>query len=102
MELNKYYIELDTCVNVVSNTIVGGDPEESEFFLEMLEKNGIEYNVVNPNGPGGWPIIGYTGTKNQLLPLITEMDAHGRCEGEIAKELLTWHGDMEELINIIC
>jgi len=102
MELNKYYIELDTFVNVVRNTIVGGDPEESEVFLEMLEKNGIEYNVVNPNGPGGCPIIGYTGTKKQLLPLITVMDAHGRSEQEIARELRSWDGELEELIDIIC
>jgi len=95
----KYTIELDTAVGVVEHSdrdwVIDryGDDDE-EYFLKMLNKNGIEYEIIDPRGPGGgWPIIEYTGTKEQLFHLFELMTPSGYSYEEIAEMLADWDGD---------
>lgn len=95
----KYTVELDTTVDVAEHSDrdwvidrYGGNDEE--YFLKMLNKNGIEYEVIDPRGPGGgWPIIEYTGTKEQLFHLFELMTPSGYSYEEIAEMLADWNGD---------
>ncbi len=56
-------IQLDTCYNEQTETIEG---VIADFSAEL----GITGTVVNPHGPGGgWPIVEWKGTKEQLRKL---------------------------------
>ena len=97
--MKRITITLDTCVDVCEHSdrdlVIDryGDNEE-EYFLNMLRKNRIEYEVVEEKGPGGgWPIIEYTGTKEQLIPLMAVMSPYGYDEEEITERLALWDGD---------
>ena len=97
----------DTCVDVKkeNNTWVidrNGD-DEAYIFDDLLKENGIEYEIVNPDGPGGgWPEIQYTGTKAQLAKVMVLLNASGYEEDEILDMLKDWDGnDHEVLLNIL-
>ena len=99
-EMEKLVVELDTCVDVSWEMDEGysinpyGTQEEG-YFLELLAKNGIQYEVVDPKGPAGWPAIKYTGTKEQLITIFAVMNAMGYDEDEISEMLADWDGDTD-------
>jgi len=95
-------VELDTAVDVEEHAdrdwVIDryGDNEE-EHLLKLLNKNGIEYEVIDPSGPGGgWPVIEYYGTLEQLLPFLAVMSPSGYSEAEIADKLKNWDGDQDD------
>ena len=56
-------VQLDTCYNEQTETI---DGVIADFSAEF----DITGTVVDPHGPGGgWPIVEWTGTKDQLRKL---------------------------------
>jgi hypothetical protein len=93
-------IQLDTAsVNIKNDEFV--KDADSEFLLDIIKKNKIRYKIINTNIAIPWPIIEYTGTKKQLIPLLTLFDAHGREEQEVEKALENWYGDEDELTEIL-
>jgi hypothetical protein len=100
--------EADTCVTlkkVGKKYVIDEDPNdgnESFYFAEIVKKSGAKYKVLAAEGPGGgWPLIEYSGTKKQLLPIIACLDAFGRDETELAEVLKYWEGDYDELVEAI-
>lgn len=102
-----YSIESDTCVNVIEHSdrdqVIDryGDNEESHFLSE-IKKSGVEYEVIDPAGPGGdWPVIEYTGTKEQLCHILEFLNPCGYTKEELTEMLEDWDGDEDELWDII-
>ena len=99
--------EFDTCVSVISyngQNIINPDGDNDErWFLECLAHNGVKYEIIDPFGPGGeWPIIQFTGTSDQLFPVIELLDAYGRELADIKSVFRNWDGSQLQLENIIC
>ncbi len=105
---NIITFDADTCVSVKkvgSKYVIDPDPNdgnESFVFESIVRKSGAKYKVLTPKGPGGgWPIIEYSGTKEQLMPILVCLDAFGRDEEELAEVLKDWEGDYDELVEAI-
>jgi hypothetical protein len=60
-------IELDTCFQNW-----GDNPETIEGVIAQLSaEHGVTGRVINPSGPaGGWPIVEWEGTRDQLKSMI--------------------------------
>ena len=99
--MKKFTVEMDTCVGVCEHSdrdwVIDryGDNEEEEF-LKVLRKSGAEYEVIDPEGPGGgWPLIEYTGTLEQLAPVLELLNPYGYTAEEIMERLEFWDGDID-------
>ena len=102
----KYSFEWDTCVALRKvhgiYCINPKGPNEEFVFTDMLEAAGVQYKVIDPEGPGGgWPVIEYTGTKEQLAPVMAMLNASGYDASEILEMLEDWDGDEDELVEIL-
>ena len=103
-----YSFTWDTAVDVKKEgdkwVIDRDGEEESDVFDDVLKENGVHYEIVNPHGPGGWPEwpeITYSGTKEQLAPIMALLNASGFNEKEILDMLKDWNGDEDDLIEIL-
>jgi len=101
-----YSFTSDTCVDVKQEgdkwVIDRDGEEEADAFDDALKENGVEYEIINPHGPGGgWPEITYAGTKKQLAPIMALLNASGYTEEEILHKLRDWDGDEEYLFDIL-
>ena len=98
--MKKLTFECDTCVELfrTSNGIYAIDPtgeNEESFFLKTIMDNNVTYKVIDPNGPGGgWPIIEYTGTIDELSGVLPLLSTTGQTSEEVKEILENW--DEEE------
>lgn len=85
------------------NEIVSrGIHEDTDYFLDVIEKSGADWKQLNesPHNFGGVPFE-FTGTKEQLIPILVMWDASSRTEEELTEALEDWDGSEKELWNII-
>ena len=79
-----------------------GINEDNDHFLETIEKSGAEWKqLTRYRGKYGGVPFEFSGSKEQLLPIIGMWDAHGRNQEELADALEDWDGSEDELWEII-
>jgi len=90
-------VELDTVADVCEGEdrmlIDRYGMNEEEEFLKVVTKNKVHHEVIVESGPGGWPIVEYTGTKEQLIPVLSLLSPSGYTEEELTEKLKDWDGD---------
>ena len=101
--MKDYTIEIDTCVDVTKEdgiNIINPEGENAEnYFLEKLAMAGVKYKIIDTNGPaGGWPIIEYTGTKDELAHVLVLFSTTGQSLEEIKVILKKWDGENDDTI----
>ena len=79
-----------------------GINEDTDYFLDVIEKSGADWKQLkgSPHDFGGVPFE-FTGTKEQLIPILAMWDASSRSEEELAEALEDWDGSENELWEII-
>ena len=78
--------------------------EDSKYLLSILKKNKIRYNIENTKGPRAFqkiPVLIVSGTKEQLIPLLTLWDPYGRSEIQLRRDLKNWEGNENQLWEIL-
>jgi len=95
------HIEMVTVANNIKNGKIVRD-DYTEYLLDAIKEKGAKYKVISEKGGGGgWPIIEFIGTKEQLIPILCLFDSYGRERKEIEKALENWYGDEDELTEIL-
>ena len=79
-----------------------GVTEDTDYFLDIIEKSGADWKQLE----GRWQDYGgipfeFSGTKEQLIPIIEMWDAHSRSAKELEVALADWDGSDSELWEII-
>ena len=102
-----YSATLDAVLDVVEDengklVIDPNGENDEEYFLEFLKKNKIEYEVMSKLDDIYSPMIEFTATKENLIPLFELMNASGYTASELKVMLDDWAGDEDELTKIIC
>lgn len=79
--------------------LVMGQSPDTDHFIRVLRKSGVRWKILNP---GNFPVeFEFTGSKKELIPVISEWDAYDRSKKDLMKALENWNGDEEELWDII-
>ena len=78
--------------------LVRGKDDDTDYFIRRLKKSGVDWKILDPKYPVSFE---FTGTKEQLIPVLAMWDAHGRSEKDLAKALKDWDGSDEELTDIM-
>jgi hypothetical protein len=97
-------IELDA-QNVALNNkgkLVKGIEEATDYFIDTLKRSGVEWKILElPKPPMYSVLFQLSGSKEQLIPMLTLWDANGRSKEELAELLTDWEGDENQLWDII-
>jgi len=97
-------IDLDA-QNVALNDkgkLVKGIEDDTDHFIDTLKRSGVKWEILEgPKPPMYSVLFRLAGTKEQLIPMLTLWDAHGRSEEDLAKVLKDWDGNEDELWDVI-
>lgn len=101
-EIYSFVSDTTVAVKKQGNKWVIDRDGESDDFDDVLKQNGVLYKIIDPHGPGGgWPVIKYTGTKEQLASVMELVNASGYTKEEILDMIQDWDGSDEFLSNIL-
>lgn len=78
--------------------LVKGVEEDTDYFIDNLKKSGAKWKILDPKYPVSFE---FTGTKEQLIPVLFMWDAHSRSIEDLAKALKDWDGSDEQLTDIM-
>jgi hypothetical protein len=99
--LNRTFtVQLDAH-NVALNDngkLVKGIESDTDDFIDTLKKSGVKWQILDPKYPVSFE---FTGTKEQLIPVLGMWDAHSRSLDDLAKALEDWDGSDEQLTDIM-
>lgn len=78
--------------------LVRGIEDDTDDFLDILESSGVKWSIVNPTYPTTFE---FSGTKEELIPVLSLWDGRGRSIEQLTKDLKDWDGNENELIDIM-
>jgi hypothetical protein len=95
IELDAHNVRLND-----KGKLVRGIEDDTDYFIDTLEKSGVKWKLLGETSRGSVEFK-FSGTKEQLIPVLVMWDAHGRSEEDLTKALKNWDGDENELADII-
>jgi hypothetical protein len=100
ISMEDYLLDVDKNLRPIKN-------DDAKILLNDCKENNVIWKIVkdSKNYPGtvfrGPIIIEYTGTKDDLIPIIMRYDSHVRDENQLRNALSNWDGNQEELDEIL-
>lgn len=95
LELDAHNVRLND-----QGKLVKGIEDDTDYFIDTLKRSGVKWKLLGETSYGSVNFE-FTGTKEQLIPVLSMWDAHGRTEEDLAKALKNWDGNEDELTEIM-
>ena len=101
ISMEDYALEVDKNLRPImydDAKILLNDCKENNVIWKIVADNRFNHTGSVFKGP---VIIEYTGTKDDLIPIIMRYDSHIRDENQLRNALSSWDGNQEELDEIL-
>jgi hypothetical protein len=78
--------------------MVKGHDDDTDYFIDNLKKSGAKWKILDTKYPVSFE---FTGTKEQLIPVLYMWDAYSRPIEAFAEAMKDWDGSDDQLTDIM-